>query len=178
MAISDPLVGLNTQNNNNQVNDPLFLASSDLPGMMLTNTPFNGTNFFGWSCTIQMALGANMKLGFIDGSTKKPTNSHVDSGRWIRCDYMVICWILNSMTAKISEAFLYAKSAKELWTKLSERYGQSNGPLIYHDERELSKVSQGDLSVAAYYNKMKRFWDELTSLHGIPICTCGKMLRV
>nr|XP_043615690.1 uncharacterized protein LOC122587575 [Erigeron canadensis] len=129
-------------------NDPLFLASSDHPGMMLTYTPFNGGNFFGWSRTIKMALGAKLKLGFIDGTTPKPA---------------------------VTDAFLYAQSAQELWKEIGERYGQGNGPLIYQVERELNKVSQGDLFVAAYYNKMKRFWDELTSLNGVPNCVCGKM---
>ena len=41
---------LNNQNQDpNMANDPLHLASSDHPGMMLTNTPFNGGNFLGWS---------------------------------------------------------------------------------------------------------------------------------
>lgn len=72
---------------------------------------------------------------------------------------MVACWILNSMIAELSDGFLYAQSAFELWKELSERSGQSNGPLIYQVERELSKVSQGNLTVAAYYNKMKKYWD-------------------
>nr|GEV11752.1 hypothetical protein [Tanacetum cinerariifolium] len=35
-------------------------------GMVLTNTPFNGGNFLGWSRNVKMALGAKLKLGFID----------------------------------------------------------------------------------------------------------------
>nr|XP_043639702.1 uncharacterized protein LOC122610813 [Erigeron canadensis] len=157
------------------VNDPLHLANSDHPGMVLTNTPFNGTNFLGWSRTVKMALGAKLKIGFIDGTLTKPVATHADYGRWTRCDYMVTCWLLNSMTAELSEAFLYAQSAKELWAEIEERYGQSNGPLIFHTERELSRVTQGNMSIVAYYNKMKKFWDELHSLNGIPVCTCGKM---
>ncbi|PWA56620.1 hypothetical protein CTI12_AA416350 [Artemisia annua] len=88
---------------------------------------------------------------------------------------MVICWILNSMVVELSDAFLYADSAYELWKEISERYGQSNGPLIYQIERELSNVTQGNLSVAGYFNKMKKFWDELQNLNGIPVCTCGQM---
>ena len=66
----------NHPNNHNQepnmVNDPLHLASSDHPGMNLTNTLFNGANFLGWNRTVKMALGAKLKLGFIDGSSPKP----------------------------------------------------------------------------------------------------------
>lgn len=36
-------------------------------------------------------------------------------------------------------------------------------------------MNQGNLTVATYYNKMKKFWDELHSLNGIPTCTYGKM---
>nr|GEY29421.1 retrovirus-related Pol polyprotein from transposon TNT 1-94 [Tanacetum cinerariifolium] len=110
----------------NLMNNPLHLASSDHPGMMLTSTPFNGSNFLGWSRTIKMVLGAKLKLS-------------------------------------------------DLWKELEERYGQSNGPLIYHVERELSIVAQGNSTVAAYFNKLKKFWDELHSLNGVPVYNCGKM---
>jgi hypothetical protein len=168
---------MNNQDSSSQTmaNDPMYLASSDHPGMMLTDTAFNGSNFLGWSRTVKMALGAKLKLGFIDGSSPKPPLTDVNHQRWVRCDYMVTCWILNSMIAELTDSFLYAQSAFDLWKELEERYGQSNGPLIYHIERELSKVSQGNLSVAAYFNKLKRFWDELHSLNGVPVCSCGKM---
>ncbi|GKB58796.1 retrovirus-related pol polyprotein from transposon TNT 1-94 [Tanacetum coccineum] len=51
------------------INDPLYIASSDHPGMILTNTLFNGSNIHRWSRNIKWALvGHNLKLGFIDGS--------------------------------------------------------------------------------------------------------------
>ncbi|PWA67447.1 hypothetical protein CTI12_AA317690 [Artemisia annua] len=124
-----PPVDQNTLNNN----DPLYLASSDHPAMVLTNTPFNGNNFLGWSRNVKMALGAKLKLGFID--------------------------------------------ACELWKEIAERNGQSNDALIYQLERELSKITQGNLSIAAFFNKLKRCWDELQNLNGLPVCNCGKMLE-
>ncbi|GJX04060.1 retrovirus-related pol polyprotein from transposon TNT 1-94 [Tanacetum coccineum] len=114
------------------MNDSFHLASSDHPGMMLTTTPFNGGNFLGWSRTIKITLGAKFKLGFIDGSSPKPAIIHNDYQRWVRYDYMVTCWILNSMVAELSESFLYSQSASDLWKELEDHYGQSNGPLIYH----------------------------------------------
>ncbi|GKE31759.1 retrovirus-related pol polyprotein from transposon TNT 1-94 [Tanacetum coccineum] len=53
-------------------NDPLYIVSSDNPGMMLTNTPFNGGKFLGWIRTTKMVLGAKFNLGFVDGSLPKP----------------------------------------------------------------------------------------------------------
>ncbi|XP_071700017.1 uncharacterized protein [Rutidosis leptorrhynchoides] len=163
------------ENLQNTINDPLYLETSDHPSMTLTSTPFNGYNFLGWSRTIKMALGAKLKLGFIDGSLERPAVTHEDFQKWTRCNYMVTFWILNSMIAELSKSFLYATCASGLWKELNERYGQSNGPLIYQIERDLSKVNQGSLIVAAYYNKLKKFWDELQSLNGIPTCSCGRM---
>ncbi|PWA71083.1 hypothetical protein CTI12_AA285240 [Artemisia annua] len=108
---------------NSMFNDPLHLASSDHPGMMLTNTPFNGCNFLGWSRNVKWLLGAKSKLRFIDGSCPKPAVTNVNLQRRIRYDYMVTCWILNSMVTEFSEAFLYAQSTYELWNEITERYG-------------------------------------------------------
>ncbi|PWA43290.1 hypothetical protein CTI12_AA537040 [Artemisia annua] len=79
------------------------------------------------------------------------------------------------MVTELSDAFLYSQSACELWREIGERYGQSNGPLVYQLERELSKISQGNLSIAAYFNKLKKCWDELQNINGMPTCNCGKM---
>ena len=60
------------------------------------------------------------------------------------------------MTADLSEAFLYVNSAQELWEELTERFGESNGPLLYHLEKEITDLYQGSDSVTAYYTKLKR----------------------
>ncbi|GJX48961.1 hypothetical protein Tco_0275806 [Tanacetum coccineum] len=67
-----------------------------------------------------MALGAKLKLGLTDGSCNKPSSDDVDVQRWIRCDYVVTCWILNSLVTKLSDVFLYAQShySKESNSKL------------------------------------------------------------
>ncbi|GJY70178.1 sulfotransferase 16 [Tanacetum coccineum] len=120
MAIPPQLQVTQNQNVANTVNDPLYISSSDHPGMMLTNTPFNGSNFHGWSRNVKMALGAKLKLGFIDGSCNKPSADNVDEQRWIRCDYMVTCWIFNSMVAELSDAFLYAQIKSDNSSKIRE----------------------------------------------------------
>ncbi|GKB26564.1 hypothetical protein Tco_0865965 [Tanacetum coccineum] len=131
------------QLNANMINDPLYIASSDHPGMVLTKTPFNGSNFYGWKLQT-----------------------------WIRCDYIVICWILNSMVTELSDAFLYAQSTCEVWKEIAERCGQSNGPMIYQLERELSKISQGGLTIALYFNKLKKFRSQILAMD--PLYTVNK----
>ena len=38
-------------------------------------------------------------------------------------------------------------------------------------------IIQGNLYVADYFNKLKRCWDELKFLTGIPACTCGGLAK-
>ncbi|KAL2252650.1 UNVERIFIED_CONTAM: Retrovirus-related Pol polyprotein from transposon TNT 1-94 [Sesamum indicum] len=70
--------------------------------------------------------------------------------------FMVITWILNSISKDIAEAFLYTTSARNLWLDLEARFGESNGPLLYHLQK-----------------KLKKLWDEQATLDPLPTCSCG-----
>nr|GEV95713.1 sulfotransferase 16 [Tanacetum cinerariifolium] len=72
MAIPDLNLNASNSTTSKSINDLLYISNSDHPGMVLTNTPFNGSNFLGWSHTVKMALGAKFKLGFINETCVKP----------------------------------------------------------------------------------------------------------
>ncbi|XP_058010419.1 uncharacterized protein LOC131183807 [Hevea brasiliensis] len=119
-----------------------------------------------------IGLRAKDKLGFIHGTCKKPVDTSPDSEKWLKVDSMVISWILSSMSKEIVEAFLYASSAKDLWDELAQRFGESNGPLIYQINREICSLSQGNMSLINYFTKLKKLWDELACLEQFPVCEC------
>ncbi|XP_074290207.1 uncharacterized protein LOC141616938 [Silene latifolia] len=96
---------------------------------------------------------------------------------WSRSDNMVRCWILHSLTSSIKEIFMNAKSAKRLWLELNEMYGRSNAPLLFQLKKELRNIDQSDQFVIAYYNKLKRHWDDIEDLEPMPDCTCGAMSK-
>ena len=99
---------------------------------------FTGPNFLKWSRFVEIALRTKRKLGFMDGSCAKPGQDSLKFDQWIKCDSMVVSWLLNSMVPDLSKAFLYVNFAQELWDELTERFGESNGPLLYHLEKEIS----------------------------------------
>nr|GEY20070.1 hypothetical protein [Tanacetum cinerariifolium] len=104
-------------------------------GMVLTNTPFIGSNFHGWSRNARMALGAKLKLRFIDGSCVKLDVGDVELQRW-RCDYMVTCWILNFMAKKQGRIAAHVNSGfDEHFTKES--------PFDMRAENEVAMNSNG-----------------------------------
>ncbi|KAL0405757.1 UNVERIFIED_CONTAM: hypothetical protein Slati_3889600 [Sesamum latifolium] len=147
----------------------LQLLSSDHPGLILVSSPLDVTELR----SSRRALGAKSKLGFITGTCVKPTGDPELIEQWTRVDCMVASWLLNTMTRSISNAFIYAKSARSLWIVLNQRYGQCNGPLLYQLEWEISSVTQGDLTVVDYFMKIQFLWDELVQLRPLQECTCG-----
>lgn len=83
-------------------------------------------------------------------------------------------WILNVLSKNIADSVIYAKSARQMWLELEERFGQLvNGAKLYHVKKEMSHVSQGTSDIASYFTKVKNLWDELDNLDEIPLCTCS-----
>ncbi|KAL2241105.1 UNVERIFIED_CONTAM: hypothetical protein Sindi_0751700 [Sesamum indicum] len=74
---------------------------------------------------------------------------------------------------RIIEAFMYVSSSRELWLEIEARYGRSSGPMIYQIQREISSISQGDMTLTNYLTKVKKLWDEIFCLAPSPKCTCG-----
>lgn len=73
----------------------------------------------------------------------------------------------------IAESIVYCSTAHEIWKELDQRFEKSNAAKIYQVQRDLDSVSQGNLSITAYFAKVKRLWDEHFSLIAIPPCSCG-----
>ncbi|XP_056685767.1 uncharacterized protein [Spinacia oleracea] len=138
----------NSGNNAVNYNDPYYISNGDTSVQNLGIQLFNGDNFVGWNRGVCLALGATNKLGFIDGTITKPDPTSTDFQKWIRNDYMITCWILRSMEKSLAESFA-----------------------------SLTSIEQDDLSIAEYYGKMKKVWDELQVFDEIPSCSCGAMLR-
>ncbi|XP_021744964.1 uncharacterized protein LOC110710936 [Chenopodium quinoa] len=153
--------------------DPLFLSHSDNHDSSLTLMLFDGGNFMIWSRIVKLALGAKNKKGFIEGKIPKPASGHKDYNRWERSDYMVRCWIFRYMTDQVAGDLSLVQTSKQLWDELSERYSESNIPLLYQLKKDLGKLEQEDLSVGDYYCKLKKFWDEIYNIKAMPECTCG-----
>ncbi|KAL0457922.1 UNVERIFIED_CONTAM: hypothetical protein Slati_0419400 [Sesamum latifolium] len=118
------------------------LQGGDHPGMSLVSIPLDENNYFSWVRSVKFALGTKQKLGFIDGSCQKPTDDQIEIEQWQRTDCMVVSWILNSISKDIVEA-LYTTFARSLWLELESRFGESNDPLIYQIQREITFMTEG-----------------------------------
>nr|XP_016508986.1 PREDICTED: uncharacterized protein LOC107826512 [Nicotiana tabacum] len=152
-------------------NHPYHFNNSDSPGMTLVNTMFDGRGYSRWRRSILMSLSAKKKLGFINGACLSPDLKSPDHEQWSCVNDMVISLILNALSKDIADSVIYSKTAKELWDSLEQRFGRSNGAKLYHLQKELSGLVQGNSNIAAYFTKLKRLWDELDALNVIICCS-------
>ncbi|XP_043703795.1 uncharacterized protein LOC122653903 [Telopea speciosissima] len=154
---------------------PYYLHNSDHPGTPLVTQLLNGDNFPTWSRAITMALQAKNKVGFIDGTLKKPADDSTDLSAWSRCNSMVTSWLIHSTIPSIANSILWTTNAHDVWIDLSDRFSQQNAPRIFEIRRFIYNHSQGTDSISAYYTALKAYRDELSSYRTLPTCTCGAM---
>jgi hypothetical protein len=152
--------------------NPFYLHHGDNPGSMIVSHPFHGDNFITWRRSMMMALVAKNKFGFIDGSIVKPSANDPSLPSWVRCNNMLLSWLLNSVSKEIATNIIFYDNAADMWKDLHDRFNQSNGPRIFQLQKAVSVLHQGANSVSAYYMQLKSLWDELDSFRPIPECTC------
>ncbi|XP_042958069.1 uncharacterized protein LOC122293593 [Carya illinoinensis] len=152
---------------------PFFLHPSDNPGVVLVTQLLFGDNYHTWCRSMTMAISAKNKLGFVDGTITKPASTASLFSSWLHCNNMVISWLLNSISPEIAASVLYVTTAFEIWTDLKERFSQKNGPQIFQIQKSISSLSQGQLTVSAYFTRLKALWDDLLNYKPVPMCSCG-----
>ncbi|KAL0286433.1 UNVERIFIED_CONTAM: hypothetical protein Scaly_2793000 [Sesamum calycinum] len=129
-------------------------------GLVMISTPLTGNNWLTWSILVRITFEGKDKSGFIDGSIVKPTEGTVEFKQWRIENSMVRTWILSTMSKDIVNAFLYAASTRSSWLELEAWYGECDEPLLYKIQREISSMSQGNMSDTAYYTNLEQLWYE------------------
>ena len=87
---------------------------------------------------------------------------------------MVISWLLNSLHKNVRDSVLFHSTASAIWTELNERYGQTNKARLFHAQKAVSCISQGDQDIANFFNQARKAWDEVSAVGSTPRCTCSK----
>lgn len=143
--------------------NPYFTHHSDHLGLVLVSKPLNGDNYAGWKRAMTLALNSKNKLGFVNGTIKAPLEETDPEGyaTWSHCNDMVHSWIINTVNPEIADSVIYYPTAHEVWEDLRERFSQGNAPQIFEIQREIACLRQEQMSVSAYYTKLKGLWDEL-----------------
>jgi hypothetical protein len=158
--------------------NPFFLHHFDHPGMVLVSKPLDRDNYLTWCRAMTISLNAKSKLGFIDGTTTMPfaTAKPDDYAAWKKYNDMILSWILNSLTQDLADSVIFSTTAQEVWEDLWDRFSQSNAPRIFQIERDIACLAQEQMTVAAYYTRFKKLWDELDPIM-TPFALVGLITR-
>ncbi|XP_074297482.1 uncharacterized protein LOC141628210 [Silene latifolia] len=133
------------------LDDPFFLSPTDQPGLKLSETVLNGSNFRQWQRHIIQALLSKNKIGFVSGECSLPDKSN--------------------------KRYNYTQSSKHLWSELVERFGQLNVLELYELKKELANIKQENASLLDYYGKIKGLWENIDHMDPVPQCSCGVMAK-
>ncbi|XP_042486749.1 uncharacterized protein LOC122066974 [Macadamia integrifolia] len=115
-----------------------------------------------------MTLNTKNKLAFIDGSLLRLAKNSSEFSTWDRVNDMVVSWIYNAFTGDISDSILHGSSAHDIWIDLWDRFSQSLAPQIFELTRSIATLQQDNLSIMAYYSKLKAYWNEPASISAHP----------
>ncbi|CAL8169546.1 unnamed protein product [Prunus armeniaca] len=94
-------------------NSRYYIHHGENPNQSLVTELLNGENYATWSRSVQMALSAKNKLGFINGkfeapsSTKQPDEYEL----WERCNNMILSWLAHSVAPDLASSVVFASIA-------------------------------------------------------------------
>lgn len=164
-----------TQNvqSNHDPSSPYYIHPSDASSTQLVSNKFDGIGFSNWKRSMMLTLSAKNKIGFVDGSIKKPVSIALDYKAWERCNNLVISWILFNLDGTIAKSVLFLQTAEEIWNDLEERSGFAFMTQVYALEQQLSDISQGSSTVSEFYTQIKTVWDSMNDANPLPHCTCN-----
>ncbi|XP_076961087.1 uncharacterized protein LOC143637636 [Bidens hawaiensis] len=97
---------------------PYYIHPSDYPRQMHVNEALTDGNYVDWSQEMTNFLFAKNKIGFIDGTIKKPIPSAAEHMGWMRCDAMIKGWLNTAMEKEICGSVKYARTTEEMWKDL------------------------------------------------------------
>ncbi|XP_070036613.1 uncharacterized protein [Nicotiana tomentosiformis] len=67
---------------------------------------------------------------------------------------------------------VYASNAHKVWEDLKEMFDKVNGSRVLHLHKEIHTLTQGTMTVADYFSKLRDLWDEFDALMPCPGCSC------
>lgn len=154
-------------------NSPYYIHASEYPRHMQVNDALTCNNYNDWAQEMKNFLFAKNKIGFINGTIEKPEEGSLTYMIWMRADAMIKCWLTTTMEKDIRSSVKSTSTAREIWAYLQERFGKESAPRVYELKQPFTITRQDEVSVSAYYTKMRGIWDEIQTVSPVLCCTCS-----
>lgn len=144
--------------------DPLYTVTSDEPELQLITQQLSSLdNYSSWSVEFRRALVTKDKEVFIDGTLPIPSDEHM-ARLWRKCNQLVRTWIGNYITSEVAAKLPSTEDSRKMWDNIKKMYGKLDRVKIFTLTQQISDLKQGNMSIAAVYNKLSALWNELEAV--------------
>ncbi|XP_056690289.1 uncharacterized protein [Spinacia oleracea] len=158
---------------NQDITSPFYLHPTDNTANQLVSIKFKGDGYGDWKRSMMISISSKNKLGFINGTLTKPDVDHPTYHAWMRCNDMMISWLLFNLDSTIAKSVLYFQTAREIWLDLEDRFGFISGPQLFSLEQQVSEMKQGGQNISEFFTEIKSLWDKISAANPLPTCTCN-----
>ena len=146
-------------------------VAESLSQLIITHR-LNGNNYLQWSRNLLMFVRGRKKEKYLTWDPKPPESADPLYETWCAENNTVMTWLIHSMNPEISENYLLASSAREIWESAKRTYSvKDNTAAILQVKRALRNLSQRELSVTQYYSSLVRLWQQI-DLYDVHSWTC------
>ncbi|CAN7132816.1 unnamed protein product [Brassica rapa subsp. narinosa] len=141
----------------------------------------SSTNYLLWKTQFESFLSSQSLLGFVDGSTPRPTptvsvtndgevseQANPEFASWMRKDQLVMAWLFGSLTEEALRSVYGLHSAQEVWFSLGKKYNRVSATRKLDLQRKLRGLKKNQKSMTEYLGEVKTVCDQLDSI-GCPI---------
>ncbi|KAF3786624.1 hypothetical protein EJ110_NYTH25126 [Nymphaea thermarum] len=130
--------------------------------IQVTSIRLTKDNYLSWSAALEIGITSRGRLSYITGDKPAPLKYDPQWATWALEDSQVKVWIISSVSSDIQPLILRKPTSFDMWTVLAKMYGRKKRHLrTYQIKRSIYSLTQGDLSVAAFYAALKTKWEEL-----------------
>ena len=151
---------------------PYFLHASDHTGQVQTPFLLNGSNYERWAKLMTNSLRTKRKLGFINGTLKRPTDEN-EAERWEMVNVMIIRWIYSSIKPHLRTSISLVSDVSVMWSDLKARFSSGDDTCVHQLRADIAPCKQDGQAVEVYYGKLKVLWDDLSVFEAYFNCCCG-----
>lgn len=84
------------------ISSPFFIHHSENYNFVIVTLELTSTNFSSWKRSFLLALSIRNKQGFLDGKVSKPSPKDSLYYPWIRCNNLIVAWVLRLISPPIA----------------------------------------------------------------------------
>lgn len=131
---------------------------ADNTSFSITNHKLTGRNYLQWSQSMMMIVCRKGKDFYLSGLATCPKKNDSGFKTWRLENYMVMSWLINSMTNEIGENFLPLPLVQKIFGMQLGRHILAKRIML---KSLLHDLKQGDVPVTTYLTSVTRYWQQM-----------------